>query len=114
MSKTLKARCIRRWEIRFRDMCDSKFSPIWRKRDLRGYIRSAALTTAECMVYEMAERNAKVDFDGKEKGWSPEFSAWFDERRARYVKEAQDYLDDDASNEEIDDEIETEIDCWND
>ncbi len=28
MSKTLKARCIRRWEIRFRYMCDSKFSPI--------------------------------------------------------------------------------------
>ncbi|MEB2475792.1 hypothetical protein QMM96_10135 [Citrobacter freundii] len=47
MSKSLNARCIRRWTVEFKGRCDSKHSPYWRKRDLRGYIREAALTTAE-------------------------------------------------------------------
>lgn len=50
MSKSLNARCIRRWEVEFKGLCDSKVSPWWNKRDLRGYIRECALTTAECMV----------------------------------------------------------------
>ncbi|HCT1901092.1 TPA: hypothetical protein OTQ06_002868 [Klebsiella aerogenes] len=41
MSKSLNARCIRRWEVEFKGRCDSKYSPYWRKRDLRGYIREA-------------------------------------------------------------------------
>ncbi|AMO48864.1 Hypothetical protein AKI40_2466 [Enterobacter sp. FY-07] len=114
MSKTLKARCIRRWEIRFRDMCDSKISAVWHKQDLRGYIRDAALTTADCMVDRMAEDNARVDFCGYVYGWSPEFAAWYNERREQYRKEALDYLNEDATNDEIDEEIESEIDCWND
>ena len=112
MSKTLKARCIRRWEIRFRDMCDSKFSPVWRRCNLRGYIRESALITADCMVERMAEDNARVDYGIS--GWSPEFSAWYDERREQYRKEALAYLNEDATNDEIDEEIESEIDCWND
>ena len=63
MSKSLNARCIRRWEVEFKGRCDSKFSTVWRKRDLSGYIREAALTTAYSMVESMAERNAKVDYD---------------------------------------------------
>jgi len=114
VNKSLKSRCIRRWEIRFRDICDSKFSPIWRKQDLRGYIRDAALTTADCMVDSMAEDNARVDFCGYVYGWSPEFAAWYNERREQYRKEALDYLNEDATNDEIDEEIESEIDCWND
>lgn len=58
MSKSLNARCIRRWEVEFKGRCDSKYSPYWRKRDLRGYIREAALTTAYCMVERLAEDNA--------------------------------------------------------
>ncbi|EPK7771126.1 hypothetical protein PVK22_13980 [Klebsiella oxytoca] len=42
MSKSLNARCIRRWKVEFKGRCDSKYSPYWRKRDLRGYIREAA------------------------------------------------------------------------
>ena len=61
MSKSLNARCIRRWEVKFKSVCDSKHNPYWRKSDLRGYIREAALTTAYSMVESMAERNAKVD-----------------------------------------------------
>lgn len=38
MSKSLNARCIRRWEVEFKGLCDSKVSPWWRKRDLRGYM----------------------------------------------------------------------------
>jgi len=64
MSKTLNGRCIRRWTVYFKQQCDSKVSPWWRKRDLRGYIRDAALTTADCMVERMAEDNARVDFCG--------------------------------------------------
>ncbi|KDE37440.1 hypothetical protein AW40_07280 [Kosakonia radicincitans UMEnt01/12] len=114
MSKTLKARCIRRYEIRFRDMCDSKFSPVWRKRDLRGCIRDVTLTTADSMVERMAEDNARVDFCGHTYGWSPEFAAWYDERREQYRKEAMAYLNEDASNDEIDEEIQNELEAWND
>lgn len=70
MSKSLNARCIRRWEVEFKPLCDSKVNPYWRKRDLRGFIREAALTTAYSMVENMAERNAKVDFDGSLQGWT--------------------------------------------
>ncbi len=94
--------------------CDSKVNPYWRKRDLRGYIREAALTTAYSMVESMAERNAKVDYDGTTDGWSPDFSAWYDEHREQYLKEARDYLDEEATNDEIDEEIQNELEAWND
>ncbi|WP_343515041.1 hypothetical protein, partial [Klebsiella michiganensis] len=93
---------------------DSKVNPFWRKSDLNGYIREAALTTAYSMVESMAERNAKVDYDGEPNGWSPEFSAWYRERREKYLKEARDYLDEEATNDEIDEEIQNELEAWND
>ena len=114
MSKSLNARCIRRWEVEFKPLCDSKVNPYWRKRDLRGYIREAALTTAYNMVESMAENNAKFDYEGTTIGWSPEFSAWYNERREHYLKEARQYLNEDATNEEIDEEIENELEAWND
>ncbi|EMM3425587.1 hypothetical protein RRS04_000274 [Klebsiella aerogenes] len=114
MSKSLNARCIRRWKVEFKGRCDSKYSPYWRKRDLRGYIREAALTTAYCMVERLAEDNARVAFCGYSYGWSPEFSAWYDGRREHYLKEARDYLNEEATNDEIDDEIENELEAWND
>ncbi|MEN3753761.1 hypothetical protein ABC733_17355 [Mangrovibacter sp. SLW1] len=114
MSKTLYARCIRRWEVRTKSWCDSKWSKVWRKRDIRGYIRETAIVTADCMVDRMAEDNARVDFCGHTHGWSPEFSAWFNERREQYLKEARDYLNQEATTEEIDEEIENELEAWND
>ncbi|HBV2904296.1 MULTISPECIES: hypothetical protein [Citrobacter] len=114
MSKSLNARCIRRWAVEFKGRCDSKYSPYWRKRDLRQYIRECALTTADCMVERMAEDNALVDFQGNGRGWSPEFSAWYSERRAQYRKEALTYLNHDATNDEIDEEIQNELEDWND
>lgn len=113
MSKSLNARCIRRWEVEFKGRCDSKYSPLWRKRDLRGYIRECALTTAGSMIERMAEDNARVDFCRHTYGWTPEFSEWYDERREQYRKEALAYLNEDASNDEIDEEIENELGCWN-
>ena len=114
MSKSLNARCIRRWEVQMRDVCDSKVNPWWRKRDLRGYIRECGLITAYCMVERMAEDNAKVDYQGDTFGWSPEFSAWYDERRDHYLKEARDYLNEEATTDEIDEEIQNELENWND
>lgn len=38
MSKSLNARCIRRWTVEFKKRCDLKYSQYWRKRDLRGYM----------------------------------------------------------------------------
>lgn len=114
MSKSLNARCIRRWTVEFKGRCDSKSSPYWHKRDLRGFIRGVALTTADCMVERMAEDNAKFDYDGTTIGWSPEFSAWYDERREKYLKEARDYLNEEATNDEIDEEIQNELEAWND
>lgn len=112
MSKSLKARCIRRWEVEFKGRCDSKFSMVWRKHHLRGYIRECALITADCMVEQMAEDNARVDFGIH--GWSPEFSAWYDERRAQYRLEALNFLNEEATTEEIDEEIQNELEAWND
>ena len=114
MSKSLNARCIRRWQVEFKDRCDSKFSTVWRKRDLRGYIRESGLVTAFCMVEQMAENNAKVDYNGSAVGWSPEFAAWYDERRDQYLKEARDFLNEEATTEEIDEEIQNELEAWND
>ncbi|MEH4799092.1 hypothetical protein PO472_09650 [Atlantibacter hermannii] len=114
MSKSLNARCIRRWELQMRDVCDSKVNPWWRKRDLRGYIRECGLITAYCMVERMAEGNAKVDYQGDTFGWSPEFSAWYNERREQYLKEARDYLNEEATTDEIDEEIQNELEAWND
>ncbi|HGU5404012.1 TPA: hypothetical protein ACM9WY_002822 [Klebsiella pneumoniae] len=114
MSKSLNARCIRRWEVKFKSVCDSKHNPYWRKSDLRGYIREAALTTAYSMVESMAERNAKVDFDGSLQGWTHEFSEWYRKHREVYLKEARDQLNEEATNDEIDEEIENELEAWND
>lgn len=60
MSKSLNARCIRRWKVKFKSVCDSKVNPYWRKSDLRGYIREAALTTAYSMVESMAELTPRL------------------------------------------------------
>jgi hypothetical protein len=35
-------------------------------------------------------------------------------RHEQYLKEARDYLDEDATNDEIDEEIENELEAWND
>ncbi|HBD7021808.1 TPA: hypothetical protein KH594_000824 [Citrobacter koseri] len=114
MSKSLNARCIRRWTVEFKGRSDSKHSPYWRKHHLRSYIRECALTTADCMVERMAEDNAMADFQGANRGWSPEFSAWYHERREQYLKEARDYLNEDATNDEVDEEIQNELEAWND
>ncbi|HEI8943240.1 hypothetical protein [Citrobacter freundii] len=114
MSKSLNARCIRRWEVEFKGRCDSKVSPWWRKHHLRGYIRECGLITADCMVERMAEDNAFVDYQCNRGGWSPDFSAWYDERREAYQKEALSYLNEDATNDEIDEEIQNELEAWND
>lgn len=113
MRKSLNARCIRRWEVKFKPVCDSKVSPHMRKSFLRG-MRELGLITAENMVESMAEKNAKFDYDGKDTGWSPEFSNWYEGHREKYRKEARDHLDEEATNDEIDKEIETELESWND
>jgi len=66
------------------------------------------------MVERMAEDNARVDFQRDKRGWSPEFSAWYDERREQYRKEALDFLNEEATTEEIDEEIQNELGAWND
>lgn len=114
MSNSLHARCIRRWKQRFKPVCDSKFSPYWRKYHLRGFIRETAIITADCMVERMAEDNAKFDYDGTTIGWSPEFAAWYDERREQYRREALVFLNEEATNGEVDEEIDNELEAWND
>lgn len=108
MSKSLYARCIRRWTVEFKGRCDSKYSPYWRKRDLRGYIRECALTTAESMVDRIAENDARIDFG------IHGFSAGYDEQRAEFIDAARHYLNEHATNAQIDDEIENELEAWND
>lgn len=112
MSKSLYARCIRRWTVEFKGRCDSKHSPYWRKRDLRGYIRECALTTADSMVERLAENDARLDFGIH--GWSPEFSEWYAPQRAEFLDAARHYLNEHATNDQIDEEIENELEAWND
>ncbi|EGT4313719.1 hypothetical protein DOX53_18330 [Cronobacter malonaticus] len=114
MSKSLKARCIRRWKVQVRGWCDSKVSPYWRRRHLRSFFRSIALTTADSMVERVAENNAKVDFEGCNNGWSPEFSAWYRDHREHYRKGALELLNNEATSDEIDEEIFNELEAWND
>ncbi|EPJ3763099.1 hypothetical protein NPI25_000426 [Providencia stuartii] len=110
--KTLHGRCIRRWKLRFKDVCDSKVSPYFRKRDLKEFCRESGVITADMMILNMAEGNAKFDFSGEQHGWSPEFSKFFDENREKYMTEARLFLNEEATNEEIDDLIEEEISEW--
>lgn len=110
MRKSLNARCIRRWEVKFKPIRDSKVNPYWRKSDLREYIREAVLTTAYSMVESLAERNAKVDYDGSLQRWTHAFRKHLEE----YLKEARDCLNEEATNDEFDEEIEDEINAWND
>ncbi len=43
MSKSLNARCIRRWKVKFKSVCDSKVNPLLaQKRPARVYPRSGA------------------------------------------------------------------------
>lgn len=111
--KSLHGRCIQRWKQRFKSVCDSKVSPYFRKRDLKGFCRESGVITADMMILNMAEGNAHVDFDGKRHGWSPEFSKFFDENREKYITEARLFLNEEATNDEIDDLIEEEISNWN-
>ena len=79
MSKSLNARCIRRWEVRVQNLSviQKESAPDWRKRDAR-CIRETLTTTAYSMVESMAERNAKVDYDGRRRtDGRQNFSAWY-------------------------------------
>ncbi|HGN0534219.1 TPA: hypothetical protein ACKRIS_003754 [Providencia stuartii] len=111
--KTLHGRCIQRWRQRLKSVCDSKTSPYFRKRDLKGFCRECGVITADGMIEDMAFNNAKFDFDGDYHGWSPEFSKFFDENREKYMTEARLFLNEEATNDEIDDLIEEEISYWN-
>lgn len=111
--KTLYGRCIRRWKIRLKPMCDSKVSCYFRKRDLKGLCREYGVITAYGMIEDMAFNNAKFDFDGEQHGWSPEFSKFFDENREKYMTEARLILNKEATNCEIDELIEEELLEWN-
>ncbi|MBP2843909.1 hypothetical protein J8655_00070 [Dickeya oryzae] len=114
MSKSLIKRCQRRWRIHLKPWGDSKVSPYWSKADIKSFARESGKITADCLVAEMAENNAKADFAGQGNayGWSPEFSRYFDENRGRYTNEALHFLTGEITIEEIDDSIDTEIDCW--
>ncbi|CRL63099.1 MULTISPECIES: hypothetical protein [Proteus] len=111
--KSLHGRCIQRWKQRFKSVCDSKVSPYYRKRDLKGFCRESGVITADMMIQNMAENNAIVDFNGGWQGWSPEFSEFFDKNREKYITEARLFLNEEATNDEIDDLIEEEISNWN-
>lgn len=114
MSKSLKARCIRRWEVRVRNWCDSKWSFYWRKRHKK-YFRETALTTADCMIERVADEMAWKDWAGADgRGWTPEFSNWYDERWEQYQEAACAQLNKEATTNQIDEEIEDELDAWND
>ncbi|HDC4618159.1 hypothetical protein [Enterobacter asburiae] len=114
MSKSLNARCIRRWEVEFKGLCDSRYSPYWRKRDLRGYIRECALTTADCMVDRTAEDMARMDRTGSTYGWSPEFAEWYSKHSEEYKRKAYAHLCSSVTTDEIDEEIQGELEAWND
>lgn len=114
MKKSLYGRCIRRWKVEMRNVCDSKISPHWRKRDLRGFIRETAIITADSMIERLAESNAQFDFTGRGSGWSPEFAFWYRNNREKYLKEARDHLNEEATSDEIAEEIRNELEAWND
>ena len=66
------------------------------------------------MVESMAERNAKVDYDGEPNGWTPEFSAWYRERHEQYLKRGAGLPERRRYQRKIDEEIENELEARND
>ncbi|MDF7681541.1 hypothetical protein PT300_13470 [Enterobacteriaceae bacterium ESL0689] len=114
MRKSLTARCIRRWQVEFKPLCDSAKNPYWCKRDLRGYIKSYAIASSESIVCRRAEKMAKINLFGHELGWSPEFADYFYKNREKYLEDARKHFNKNATTEEIDDEMERELEAWND
>lgn len=113
MAKSIHKRFIRGWHLQFRHVCDSKFSPYWRGRDVKGFLRESGIVSADSLIYSLAEDLAKKDFQGAERGWTPEFSRWFDARRQHYLQLAKAEADK-ISVEEIEDLIQEEISYWGD
>lgn len=79
--------CIRRWKVKFKSVCDSKVNPTGAKVTCAGISAKRSYHRLQ-HGRNMAERNAKVDYDGEPNGWTPELSAWYRERHEQYLKEA--------------------------
>lgn len=113
-NKSIHARFIRRWVVRFKPFCDSKLSLVWRKHHLKGYIRETALVSADSWLNSMAEDIAIEEWKGMGKEyWTPEFHDWYDPIRHTFLSRAlvaAQALPVDVIDECIDDEIY----CWND
>ncbi|MEE8728679.1 MAG: hypothetical protein SOI28_10095 [Rahnella inusitata] len=113
-NKSIHARFIRRWFLRFKPFCDSKLSPVWRKHHLKGYIRETALVSAESWLYSMAEEIAIEEWKGMGKEyWTPEFYDWYEPQRHHFLSRAL-VAGRALSVDVVDECIDEEISCWTD
>lgn len=110
--KSIYKIAINLWKRRFEHVCDSKVSAFWRKRDLRGFIRQMGIHTAEWIVYDLASEIAHREFGNR--GWSIEFSNFFDQNLERFKAEAVEVIS--SQNQEeileaVEEAMEAEIDA---
>jgi hypothetical protein len=96
------------------DIIQASVSCVLMLKAQRILLPALAITSAGTKSVQLVGRKAKVDFDGSLQGWTPEFSEWYRKRREVYLKEARDQLNEEATNDEIDEEIENELEAWND
>lgn len=113
-NKSIHARFIRRWAVRFKPFCDSKMSLVWRKYHIKGYIRDTALVSADSWLNSMAEEIAIEEWKGMGKEyWTPEFHYWYEPIRHTFLCRAL-VAAQALTVDVIDECIDEEISCWND
>lgn len=88
--KSIYKIAINLWKRRFQAVCDSKVSPFWRKKDLKGFVRQMGVHTADWMIYEVAQEIAYRESGCK--GWSVEFSNFFTENEEHFRELAIDII----------------------
>lgn len=105
MSKSIYKLCIRRWKVRAKHWT----TPHWPEPFKSKYIRNYGLITAQNLINE--EGFSLAIKEANESGWSQGLSKYIDENRSRLTSQAILNLRN-ITTEEIDDAIESEIDCW--
>lgn len=80
------------WKRKFKQYCDSKINPWWRKRDLKGFVRDMGITTANIMVYDLGREIARREFFGGDIGWTVEFENFYTENQEHFDELALDVI----------------------
>lgn len=113
-AKSLIKRCLRRWKVMTKKLCDSKTSATWRKSDLKAGIRTAANCTAMVIAQQIGFKMGLTDFNRAHK--RPEdsrpvaaFWPWWLENQITYNEKARLILSGSEATQYIDETIKEDL-----